>query len=128
MHELSISSGIIEVARRALASQPPSASRVLRVDVRVGRLTGIVPEILRHYYALLTAGTELEGSTLAVEVVPVRGRCSDCSVAFEVGDLCFRCPHCGSGFPEIFSGKELEVVSLETAEDGNENRAVAYGN
>ena len=127
MHELSISSGIIEAARQALASQP-SAWRVLRVDVRIGRLTGIVPDILRHYYSLLTAGTELEGSTLAVEVVPVRGRCSDCSLAFEVDDLCFICPFCGSGFSQIFSGKELEVVSLETAEDGNENREVAYGN
>lgn len=98
------------------------------MDVRIGRLTGIVPDILRHYYALLTVGTELEGSVLAVEVVPVRGRCSDCSAAFEIDDLSFGCPFCGSGFSEIFSGKELEVVSLETAEDGNQNREVAYGN
>ncbi|HSD11591.1 MAG TPA: hydrogenase maturation nickel metallochaperone HypA [Candidatus Binatia bacterium] len=127
MHELSISSGIIEVARRAIASQPLT-SRVLRVDVRVGRLTGIVPDILRHYYALLTVGTALDGSALAVAVVPIRARCSDCSVSFEVDDVCFTCPRCGSGFLEISSGRELEVVSLETADDGNERRAVVYGN
>jgi hydrogenase nickel incorporation protein HypA/HybF len=128
VHELSISSGIIEVARRAVDSQPPWSSRILRVDVRVGRLTGIVPDILRHYYALLTVGTELDGSTLAVEVVPIRARCSDCSVSFEVDDVCFTCPRCGSGLLEISSGKELEVVSLETADDGNERCAVAHGN
>lgn len=128
MHELSISSGIIDVARRAFASQPQAASRVLRVNVRVGRLTGIVPDFLCHYYALMTVGTELDGSTLAVEVVPVRGRCSDCSAAFEVDDVCFTCPRCGSGFTKVFSGTDLEVVSLETADDGFENRQVAYGN
>lgn len=128
MHELSISNGIIDVARRAVKSPPLSAARVLRVDVRIGRLTGIVPDILRHYYSLLTVGTELDGSVLAVEVVPVRGRCSDCSAAFEIDDLSFGCPFCGSGFSAITSGKELEVVSLETAENGGSNRAVSYGN
>jgi hydrogenase nickel incorporation protein HypA/HybF len=128
VHELSISRGIIEVARRAVASQPISALRVLRVDVRVGRLTGIVPDTLRQYYGLLALGTELDGSTLAVEVVPVRGRCADCAAAFEVDDLCFTCPVCGSGLLEISSGKELEVVSLETAEHGTEARRIAHGN
>jgi len=128
MHELSISRGIVEVARQAIASRSLSAQRVLRVDVRVGRLTGIVPDTLRQYYDLVALGTELDGSILEVEVVPVRGRCTECSAAFEVDDLCFTCPSCGSGFLEISSGKELEVVSLETAEPYGGAPRVAHGN
>jgi Zn finger protein HypA/HybF involved in hydrogenase expression len=31
--------------------------------------------------------------------------------------LSFSCPRCGSGLVELLSGRELEVVSLDTSEE-----------
>ena len=117
MHECSLCHGIIEVVAASLEDLGPPRPRVSRVTVRVGRLTGAVPDTLRHYFALLTPGTSLAGATLAVEEVPILGRCADCAARFSIDTLCFTCPACGSGFVELTSGRELEVVSLDTVDE-----------
>ena len=123
MHELSICRGIIAVASGALGRLPPPPPRVRSVEIRVGRLTGLVPETLGHFYALLTGEGPLAGSRLDVEEVPIRGGCPECGTSFEIDALSFTCPFCGSGMVELLSGRELEVVSLETEDAGD--RALA---
>lgn len=117
MHELSICYGIMDVARAALEGLPPPPPRVSRITVRIGRLTAVVPESLRYYFDLLAAGTPFEGATLDIEDVPIRGRCADCAARFEIDTLSFTCPACGRGLVELTSGRELQVVSLDTAEE-----------
>lgn len=114
MHELAICKGIIEVAAAALSAPMP---RVSSVSVRIGRLTGVVPDSLRYYFDLLSPETPLAGAALLLEEVPIRGRCADCSADFEIDTLTFTCPRCDSGFVDLLSGRELQVVSLETAEE-----------
>ena len=117
MHELSICEGIIEVATTALAPLASPLPAVSCVTVRIGRLTAVGPDSLRHYFDLLTQGTVLEGATLVIEDIPIRARCADCGAGFEIEMLSFTCPRCDSGFVELLSGRELEVVSLDTAEE-----------
>ncbi len=116
MHELSICHGIMEIARSALADLPGPCPRVTSVTVRVGRLTAVVPDSLRYCFDLLTPRTDLEGARLVIEEIPVRGRCADCALTFEIVTLSFTCPACGSGLVELLSGRELQVISLETEE------------
>jgi hydrogenase nickel incorporation protein HypA/HybF len=117
VHELSICQGVLEIALAALGCLPPPVPRVERVTVRVGRLTAVVPDSLRYHFDVLIPGTSLEGAELVIEEIPIRGRCADCVAEFEIDTLSFVCPRCGSGFVELYSGRELEVVSLETAEE-----------
>lgn len=117
MHEFSICQGILEVAAAALDGLPRPLPRISRVTVRIGRLTAVVPDSLRHYFCLLTPGTALEGAALDIEEVPVRACCADCRARFEIEILSFSCPLCGSGLVELLSGRELQVVSLDTAEE-----------
>lgn len=117
MHELSICQGIVEVAAAALRGVPPPPPPVARVTVRIGRLTTVVPDSLRYHFDLLTPGTLLDGATLIIEEIPIRGRCADCAARFEIDSLSFTCPRCGSGLVELTSGRELQVVSLETREE-----------
>jgi hydrogenase nickel incorporation protein HypA/HybF len=114
VHELSICHGILDVALGALPAPPPPVSSV---TVRIGRLTGVVPDSLRFYFDLLSVGTPLEGAALAIEEVPIRGRCAECAAAFQIETLGFSCPGCGSGLVELVSGRELQVVALETVEE-----------
>ncbi len=117
MHELSICEGILEVAAAALGGEPPPLPRVTGITVRIGRLSSVVPDTLQYYFAILTPGTALDGAALIIEEVPIRGRCADCAACFEIETLSFTCPGCGSGFVELLSGRELEVVSLDTSEE-----------
>lgn len=114
---MAVCQGIIEVAVGALGGLGEPPPRVDRVTVEVGRLTGIVPASLAWYFDLLTPGTALQGAALVVDEIPIRGRCTDCGARFEIETLAFTCPGCGSGFVELLSGRELRVVSLETAEE-----------
>lgn len=116
MHELSICHGVVQVCEEVLRGLPPPTPRVSHVTVRVGRLTAVVPESLRYHFDILAPGTLLDGAALVVEDVPIRGRCGDCAIGFEIGTLSFTCPRCGSGLVELTSGRELEVVSLDTDE------------
>jgi hydrogenase nickel incorporation protein HypA/HybF len=117
VHELSVCEGIIEVATNALARLACPLPPVSCVTVRIGRLTSVVPDCLRHYFDLLTPRTALEGAVLVIEDIPIRARCADCAAGFEIEVLSFSCPRCGSGLVELLSGRELEVVSLETSEE-----------
>lgn len=117
MHELSICQGIIEVAVAALAERASPLPRISAVTVRIGRLTGIVADSLRYYFDLLCHDTPLAGATLVIDEIPIRGRCIDCTAEFQIDTLAFTCLACESGFVELLSGRELQVVSLETAEE-----------
>ena len=117
MHELSICHGILEVATAAVDALPPPHPRVARVTVRIGRLTAVVPETLSFYFDLLTPGSALAGAALVIEEIPIRAVCGDCSAGFEIDTLTFTCPRCGSGFVQLLSGRELELVSVDTAEE-----------
>jgi hydrogenase nickel incorporation protein HypA/HybF len=114
---MSICEGIIEVASATLGECSRPLPRVATVTVRVGRLTGVVPDSLRYYFDLLAPATPLAGAALVIEQVPIRGRCADCAAEFVIEVLSFTCPACGSGFVELLSGRELQVVALETAEE-----------
>jgi hydrogenase nickel incorporation protein HypA/HybF len=117
MHELSICEGILEVAAAALEAQGRPLPRVTAITVRIGRLSSVVPDTLAHYFAVLTPGSVLDGARLIIEEVPIRGRCADCGAGFEIETLSFTCPLCEGGLVDLLSGRELEVVSLDTADE-----------
>jgi hydrogenase nickel incorporation protein HypA/HybF len=118
LHELSIAQNIGEIIR-----QTPAANRkrkVVAVNLRIGDLSGVVPDSLDFCFTAITAGTPLEGARLNFERVPVRAVCSNCRTAFAVRDLVFRCPTCASGELELTSGRELLVSAIEIEEDDRE--------
>lgn len=116
MHELSIAYQLIEIAddaaRRALAR------RVNRVYVKLGVLSGVVKDALLFSYDVAAVGTQLEGSQLVVEEVPVGIFCAVCD-QLRVLDQFYTliCPVCGTRSADIRQGRELEIVSLEVEDD-----------
>lgn len=110
MHELAITQSVVE----AVTARTGSA-RVAEVHVRVGRLSGIVPEAMRFCFDLVTDGTPLEGATLEIEQPAGRGRCRRCGDDLELVDLVLLCG-CGSADVEVLAGRELAVASVQMAE------------
>lgn len=78
MHELSITQAILDTALHYAEQAHARAIRAL--DVRVGALSGIVPDSLQFYFDLINKGTLAEGARLEVALVPPRARCRACGV------------------------------------------------
>ena len=107
MHELAITESIVAAVTEKLPGRD-----VRRVRVRVGRLSGIVPDALRFCFELATAGTALDGATLDIESTPGRGRCRECGVEFDTDDFVVMCP-CGGVDVEVLGGRELTIREVE---------------
>jgi hydrogenase nickel incorporation protein HypA/HybF len=112
MHELSISSAIVDTAVKHADGR-----RVTLVSLTVGALRQVVPESLEFYFEIVARGTLCEGALLRQTLVPARARCRGCG-PWEVEPLAvFRCPRCGEAVAEVVSGNELEVESIEVEEE-----------
>jgi hydrogenase nickel incorporation protein HypA/HybF len=62
VHELAITESLAE-----LVAERTSGRRVVRVNVRVGSRSGLVPEAMRFCFDVVTAGTPIEGAELVIE-------------------------------------------------------------
>jgi hydrogenase nickel incorporation protein HypA/HybF len=111
MHELSVSSAIVDTVVRHAAGR-----RVTAVGVRLGRMRQVVPASLAFYFDLVARETVCEGARLDQEVVPARLRCSRCEHGWEIELPQFRCPSCGAADVAVETGEELEVEFIEVEE------------
>ena len=103
MHEFAIATSLVEALQELVKEQ--SASKVLEVHLKVGKLRVISIDQLKFSYEILSKGTALEGSVLDVEETPGYARCTNCqySEKLEIDDLSFHfslpqmtCPQCGT--------------------------------
>ncbi|MEJ2540364.1 MAG: hydrogenase maturation nickel metallochaperone HypA [Gemmatimonadota bacterium] len=117
MHELSIAMSLVELATKA-ADDAGEDRPIEAVHIRVGALSGVVIDALEFCWDVATRDTACEGARLDVEAVPVRVSCPSCSreSALE-SPHAFRCAHCGTPTGEVTAGRELDLVSLEVADD-----------
>ncbi|MFM7152096.1 MAG: hydrogenase maturation nickel metallochaperone HypA [Gemmataceae bacterium] len=114
MHEVSLMENALELAKdHAMAQQ---ATRIHRIHLRVGRLSGVVADALRFAFEGLKPGTLAEDAILEVEEVEVVCLCQSCQIEFPSADWIHQCPGCGeSREVTILQGTELELVSLEVS-------------
>ncbi len=124
MHEYSLALGLLDALREHLR-QHPLTSRIAKVHVRQGELLVLSEEALKEAWRILTEGTELAGSELELEKVPVKVRCAPCGYTGPVNYLSeegwhwavpvLQCPRCGSR-AEVVEGRDLAIVGLSVAE------------
>ena len=117
MHEMGIALQIVEIATSSIPADLGEV-RIARVNLKVGKLAAIVPESLRFCFSVATKDTPLDGAELAIEELPVLARCNDCDTKWTITEPVFKCETCDSGSLEILSGRELDIESIEIAEEG----------
>jgi hydrogenase nickel incorporation protein HypA/HybF len=111
MHEVSIMAEALRMAEDAAKSA--GASRVLKLRLRVGSLSGVVPDALRFAFDVVGADTLAAGATLEIEPVPAACWCATCRAEFECADFFNECPRCHNFSGELRRGRELEIASVE---------------
>ena len=91
--------------------------KVASITLALGEYSGVDPDSLRMVFPFAAEGTAADGAELIIRTIPVSVTCSDCGAsADEIG--LHLCPQCGSRNLEFVSGRELEIISFEIADDG----------
>ena len=111
MHELSIMQSALSLALER--ARQAGAARVHTVSLRVGALSGVIPDALQYAFEALAADTMAAGAQLKIEHVPARFWCLGCLREFDSPDLLAECPACHQPSGELRAGRELELTSLE---------------
>src|SRR6476620_1536773 len=109
MHELSIMQGLVDAVLDRTGERTVTA-----VNLRVGPLSGVLPDAMRFCFDVASAGTPLAGAQLMIDEPQGRARCRSCGDEFELADLILLCP-CGSADVEVLSGRELMLMSVDVA-------------
>lgn len=113
MHEVSLMQDTIILATSQ--ARQAGAQRIHRIMMRVGALSGAVPDTLEFAFDIVAKGTMAEGATLEIERVPIRCYCPTCGQEFEPADFVCECPVCGQPSTDIRCGRELQLTSLEVS-------------
>jgi hydrogenase nickel incorporation protein HypA/HybF len=113
MHEVGIMENTLAMALKRAAEE--GAHRIHRLTMRIGPLSGVVPEALEFAFDVLRRGTIAEGATLDVERVPIICFCSTCRFEFQPDDVFCECPRCHNPSAMVHQGRELELASVEVS-------------
>lgn len=111
MHELSIMQSALDLAFEQ--ARQAGARQIHVVRLRIGVLSGVVPEALQFAFETLTPGTSVEGAELAIEQVPATFWCAACKREFQSEDIFGVCPGCQQASGDLRAGREMELASLE---------------
>jgi hydrogenase nickel incorporation protein HypA/HybF len=113
MHEVGIMAEAVRLAVESARAR--GASRVHELRLRVGAMSGAVPDARRCAFEAVTAGTMAEGASLAIEAVPAVWWCAACAAEFGADGLLAECPRCGAWSGELRAGRELDIASIEVS-------------
>jgi hydrogenase nickel incorporation protein HypA/HybF len=111
MHEQSIVESLLALAIENAGKA--KASKILRIYLVVGELSGVVEESVNFYFGFLSKDTIAAQASLFFMRTPAQLRCRNCNTIFLPEKLNFHCPNCKEQQVEIISGRELYIDSME---------------
>jgi len=111
VHELAITRSLLQIALDKAGQA--QARRIGSIKLRIGRLSGYVPEAVEQNFRLLVPGTIAEGAALVLEWMPLRCRCKECGHEHDATPQDCSCPACGAVGFTITGGREMFIESME---------------
>jgi len=111
MHEVGIIQNTLAMAIETAEASGATSIHALRL--RVGRLSGVVPDALEFAFEVVRIGTMAEAARLEIESVPAVCWCHKCQSEFVSDDLLGECPGCHEPSMELRRGAELELAAVE---------------
>ena len=111
MHEQSIVESLLALALEN--AEKAKASKILRIYLVVGELSGVMEEAVDFYFSFLSRNTIAAEASIFYRHVPAQLRCRDCNTIFLPEKLNYHCPNCKEQQVEIIAGRELYIDSME---------------
>jgi hydrogenase nickel incorporation protein HypA/HybF len=114
MHELSIAENIAEIV--IATCKKAGADKVTRIELEIGRLSGIELDALQFALSFTLKNGLAEGAEVDYALIDGSGVCQDCSKASPMDDIFSVCSHCGSIRMDLIQGQELKIKKIEVIE------------
>jgi len=109
VHEYSIASSLLRLVEEH--ARKHEATRVVRIGLRVGELSGVEVDLLATAWSLVRERSLCDGVDLEVRAVPARWACGACGAQPEPGAV-LACPDCG-GRVGLTAGDDLVLDRIE---------------
>lgn len=109
MHELSIAQNIVDLVLEKL---PESNKKILAVNIKVGEVSGVIPDSLEFCFNIIIKDTKLQGAKLNIERVSATAFCNLCNKTFLIEHFLFTCPSCNGNDIKVLTGTELMVTDI----------------
>lgn len=90
-------------------------NQILRIRLRVGLLSGVVPEALSFAFDVLKSGTSAANASLEFESSPSLFSCGVCGRESWHESLRFECPECHGVLILQQGGTDLELTQMEVS-------------
>ncbi len=117
MHELSVCLSLLDQVRAVAAEH--GASKVSRIEIRVGPLSGVECDLLLSAWPMASAGSIAVGAEFVIDETDIVVRCSACNAETAARANRLVCGECGDFRTTLVSGDEmiLQRVELESSAD-----------
>ena len=111
MHEQSIVESLLSTALKN--AEKEKASKILRICLVVGELSGVEEEAVNFYFGFVSRNTIAAEASISYTHVPVELRCRKCETIFRPEKYDLHCPNCKEQQVDIVAGRELYVDTIE---------------
>ena len=111
MHEYSIVQSLLDLCEENARAN--SASKVTRVVVKIGVMSGVEAELLKTAFDTFKEKTICEESEFIINMQSVVVKCLDCLSESTLSKLEYSCPNCKSINLDIIDGEEMYLMQLE---------------
>jgi hydrogenase nickel incorporation protein HypA/HybF len=110
MHEVSVCQSLLR--QLTAVAEQQNAQRIDAVRLRIGPLSGVDPDLVRHAFPFVCAQTIAANARLEIETAPVRVHCAACGSECEAELQYLACRFCGAWQTRLISGDELLLASV----------------
>jgi hydrogenase nickel incorporation protein HypA/HybF len=115
MHELSLAESMIEQLNDALDRESATVSRILKIDLEIGAMSGVDRDAFEFVFPFAAEGTRAEGATLTFSEIELQVRCRDCGKRSSPEYPFVSCVACGSNSTDILQGKDFRILQMEVS-------------
>jgi len=111
MHELSVCLSLLQQLQGIAAEQ--RAQRITRIELGVGPLSGVEPELLRNAWPIAAAGTVAVDAELSIDETGIVVHCRSCNADTAARANRLVCGECGDFRTSLVSGDEMILQRVE---------------
>lgn len=120
MHELAICQSLVNQLDDIAEDYPDK--RISVVHLKIGPLSGVVPELLQDAFPIASAGTAAAQAKLEFHNADIEVHCPKCGTDSIADSNNLTCRHCGNWQTELKAGDELILQQVELDSEGNSDQ------
>jgi hydrogenase nickel incorporation protein HypA/HybF len=111
MHEYSIVQALLDACEENVKAN--SASKVTKVVIKIGIMSGVEPELLQSAFETFKEETLCHEAELVMQIQPIVVRCHVCLRESVLEKREYHCPNCKSQALDIIDGEDMYLMQLE---------------